>query len=222
MSAAPERHEPHAYCGRGAAELMNLTGFESKVLRGYRYITTEIPVRRSEFFHRSSVVNPQPNELSNLDLKEGDRVVVDAEHGPSQHKCRYQAVRVKLVEQGTQTEQLCFAPAAGPSRQITDQVGTVCSVHQNGGTLKFGEGCEGLVTFDRNSIPSTIVKPYEKVSEILSVGDKLCFGARLVSNAGTGVSEWQATVIGFGLTGRSEQVFRTRCGLLNSGPPAIP
>ncbi|KAH6922998.1 hypothetical protein HPB50_020502 [Hyalomma asiaticum] len=62
MSAAPERHEPRAYCDRGAADLSNLTGFVSKVMRGYGYITTEMPVRRSVFFHRSSVVNPRPND----------------------------------------------------------------------------------------------------------------------------------------------------------------
>ncbi|KAH6945851.1 hypothetical protein HPB50_010301 [Hyalomma asiaticum] len=64
--------------------------------------------------------------------------------------------------------------------------------------------------------------PYEKVSEIFSGGNKLCFSARLVSNAGTGVSEWQATVIGtLGREDLSEVFEQDAVSSISLPPPSL-
>ncbi|KAL1468773.1 hypothetical protein MTO96_025183 [Rhipicephalus appendiculatus] len=100
-------------------------------------------------------------------------------------------------------------PASGPEKaekEIVNQVGTICSVDENGGTLRFGAENEECAVFDRRCVPNTLLKPTEKVSEIFSVGNKVGFNARL-TNTGAGAAQWQATMVTTVLRGNTSQVF---------------
>ncbi|KAH7975984.1 hypothetical protein HPB52_007212 [Rhipicephalus sanguineus] len=194
------------------AALRNLKGRVSVVKEGYGFIEIEHPVRAAVFAHRSSVVNPRMNDSKNFGLKEGDNVVLDIERSPAKFKARFQAVRVRLLESEVNITRPCYPSVAAPSRergekQISNQVGTIDSVHQNGGTLTFGQDNKERAIFERQCIPDTLVRPTEKVSAIFSVGKKVCFDARLVTDVATGVAQWQATLVTTVMRENYSQVF---------------
>lgn len=194
------------------ASLRNLKGRVSVVKEGYGFIEIEHPVRAAVFAHRSSVVNPRMNDSKNFGLKEGDNVVLDIERSPAKFKARFQAVRVRLLESEVNITRPCYPSVAAPSRergekQISNQVGTIDSVHQNGGTLTFGQDNKERAIFERQCIPDTLVRPTEKVSAIFSVGKKVCFDARLVTDVATGVAQWQATLVTTVMRENYSQVF---------------
>ncbi|KAL1443762.1 hypothetical protein MTO96_045842 [Rhipicephalus appendiculatus] len=192
--------------------MSNLKGRVSVVKEGYGFIDIEDPVRAVVFAHRSSVVNPRLNDARNFGLKEGDNVLLDIERSPAKFKARFQAVRVRLLESEVKFTHSCYPSTPAPSlgrqdKVISNQVGTIDSVHQNGGTLAFGQDNKERAIFDRQCIPDTLVRPEEKVSAIFSVGKKLCFDARLVTDSDTGVAQWQATMVTTVMRENYSQVF---------------
>ncbi|KAL1429504.1 hypothetical protein MTO96_016135 [Rhipicephalus appendiculatus] len=199
-------------CNRAAPALSNLRGRVSFVKERYRFIQVEKPERASVYAHRSTIVNPRPKVPRNFGgLQEGDRVILDIEESPPQFKARYQAVRVQLEDFDADAAQHNSppVPASGPEKaekEIVNQVGTICSVDENGGTLRFGAENEECAVFDRRCVPNTLLKPTEKVSEIFSVGNKVGFNARL-TNTGAGAAQWQATMATTVLRGNTSQVF---------------
>ncbi|XP_065280981.1 uncharacterized protein [Dermacentor albipictus] len=171
-------------CDTDSQCLCNLRGTVSRVMNGYGFITVEQP-RRSVFVHRSTILNPRPNDVKNLGLKENDRVILDAEVSPENFKVRYQAIRVRRLESESEaaTSPMSMSmPCADSTVKLKNQVGTICCISRDGGSLKFGPRDVLSAVFDRSCISGTLLKPSEKVSDIFSVGDKVCFDARAVKN----------------------------------------
>ncbi|KAH7975913.1 hypothetical protein HPB52_006651 [Rhipicephalus sanguineus] len=214
MPGPPVRRAERAESNRAATSLSNLRGRVSVVKEGYGFIQVERPERASVYVHRSTIVNPRPKDSRNFGLQEGDRVILDIKESPPQFKARYQAVRVQLEDTDADAalNSSPSVPASVPKetekteKEVVNQVGTICSVNENGGTLRFGAGNEEFVVFDRRCVPNTLLKPTEKVSEIFSVGNKVGFNARL-ANTGAGAAQWQATLVTTVLRGNTSQVF---------------
>ncbi|KAL1470645.1 hypothetical protein MTO96_024125 [Rhipicephalus appendiculatus] len=150
--------------------MSNLKGRVSVVKEGYGFIDIEDPLRATVFAHRSSVVNPRLNDKRNFGLKEGDNVELDIERSPAKFKARFQAVRVRLLESEVNFKQPCYPSVPAPCQGRGEKISNQC-------------------------ISGTLVRPEEKVSAIFSVGDKVCFDAHLVTDIGTGTTQWQATLV---------------------------
>ncbi|XP_075525422.1 uncharacterized protein LOC142557453 isoform X3 [Dermacentor variabilis] len=171
-------------CDTDSQSLYNLRGTVSCVMNGYGFITVEHP-RRSVFVHRSTILNPRPNDMKNLGLKENDRVILDAEVSPVKFKVRYQAIRVRRLEsenEAAASPMSVSMPCADSNMKLENEVGTISCVSRDGGSLKFGPRDVLSAVFDRSCIPGTLLKPSEKVSDIFSVGDKVCFHARAIKD----------------------------------------
>ncbi|XP_050031099.2 uncharacterized protein [Dermacentor andersoni] len=187
------------------SHLCNLRGTVSRVMNGYGFITVEQP-RRSVFVHRSTILNPRPNDMKNLGLKENDRVILDAEVSPENFKVRYQAIRVRRLESENEAAASTMSvsmPCADSNVKLENKVGTICCVSRDGGSLKFGPRDVLCAVFDRSCIPGTLLKPSEKVSDIFSVGDKVCFHARAIKNC----TEFQVTSVTTVRREESSEVF---------------
>ncbi|XP_075525429.1 uncharacterized protein LOC142557456 [Dermacentor variabilis] len=193
-----EKHKFNAKDEAGAiTHFRDVKGYISNVMSGYGFAEMKHPVEALVFVHRTVVKHGRPNDPNRLGLQEGDTVIMDVKKTGLGTSVQYQATNVRIHEDASRPVHNLLsvaAPRVGNEEHISNQIGTIHLLKLDSGLISFGpEGAE-CAFFMRSCISKTLLKPTEKLCEVFSVGDKVCFDAQL--NHDTSKQEkWQATMV---------------------------
>ncbi|XP_065280942.1 uncharacterized protein [Dermacentor albipictus] len=193
-----EKHKFNAKDEAGAVtHFRDVKGYISNVMSGYGFAEMKHPVEALVFVHRTVVKHGRPNDPNRLGLQVGDIVIMDVKKDDLGTSAQYQATHVRIHEDASRPVHNLLsvaAPRVGNEEYISNQIGTIHLLKLDSGLISFGpEGAE-CAFFMRSCISKTLLKPTEKLCEVFSVGDKVCFDAQL--NHDTSKQEkWQATMV---------------------------